>query len=930
MSVSDDSFRLILSNFKKRLTQKEQDDFEFATLDDVRLEMDRIQREQATRKEMMNMPRIQSFLEAMEQFSKVIEVFLNTSEFVAFIWGPMKFVLQVASTWAESFDILLGAYEQIGNQIPLLQQFQAVFNQNPHMRRVLEMIYSDILEFHKRAIRFFSGPVWRQVFRSAWKDFNTRFQNIVNGLRQHSELLQSQANLLHIQQYQADRLAMFDRLDSTEEKQRQEKYVAVMGWVLSAETKLDHDSACEALSEHPESGRWILKNSEFQNWKEADTPVCSILWLNGIPGAGKTVLASVVIESCLSATSSTTSFFYCKYGDKDKNSFLSILKGLLSQLICHSRDLIPFCYDKYLASGELTLVSTSLAKQLLDLFCQKIYRQYIIIDGLDECDESERKLILQFFTSMIDRYDMKEPGRIRVLFISQDVNDIGKALSTAAVIALGPSDNESDIRSFVLTETRKIQVKHDLDNQQVEHIVGSTCRRAQGMFLFVKLVMSNLYAQPTRHHLQEEIKVTRFPQGLGQAYERILSRIKHNSTPVEWKIARKLLGWMICAVRPLKWHEIQGAISIEPESQTVNFDDRRLRIHIRDICGSLVVLRPGDRIELVHSTAKFFITDTGHVRTPIVQCDLAALCMQYLTFECFSEDINQETLVEFAIGGYFAFQDYAVANWSHHFLAMIEAGQSDFAAESDIEETMEELENALNEFTQNFEEDFVQEANVHTSGKACKAFQQRRFHASLQLVWSHVDKHQNKGFEARNNVSLEILGKAFARNRELLEELTSSTNCSSNTQKDLESFYGDKRYKCPRLTCFYFHEGFQDAKCRDLHKNRHERPFQCTSPNCTMVEFGFRSQKEVDKHMKAYHPDEIDEAVTFAAANTVRASTPYVCPVCEKRFTRGFSLRNHIRSHNAERPYACSLGCGKAFTRVNDCKRHEKTVHARR
>ena len=108
----------------------------------------------------------------------------------------------------------------------------------------------------------------------------------MDGLRQHSELLESQANLLHIQQYQADRLAMLDRLDSMEETQRQEKYVAVMGWVLSAETKLDHYSACEARSEYPESGRWILRNSELQNWKEADAPVSSILWLNGIPGAG--------------------------------------------------------------------------------------------------------------------------------------------------------------------------------------------------------------------------------------------------------------------------------------------------------------------------------------------------------------------------------------------------------------------------------------------------------------------------------------------------------------------------------------------------------------------------------------------------------------------------------------------------------------------
>lgn len=134
------------------------------------------------------------------------------------------------------------------------------------------------------------GTVWRQVFRSAWKDFKTRFQHILDGLRQHSELLESQANLLHIQQYRADRLAMLDRLDSMEETQSQKKFTDVMGWVLRAETKLDtkldHHSACEARSEYPESGRWILKNPELQNWKEADTPVSSILWLNGIPGAG--------------------------------------------------------------------------------------------------------------------------------------------------------------------------------------------------------------------------------------------------------------------------------------------------------------------------------------------------------------------------------------------------------------------------------------------------------------------------------------------------------------------------------------------------------------------------------------------------------------------------------------------------------------------
>jgi hypothetical protein len=90
-----DIFQMTLASFKTRLTPQEQDDFRFATLEDVRKVIDSIQNEQESLKTMMNMSRIQSFLEAMEQFGKVIEVFLNVSDFVAFVWGPMKFLLQV-------------------------------------------------------------------------------------------------------------------------------------------------------------------------------------------------------------------------------------------------------------------------------------------------------------------------------------------------------------------------------------------------------------------------------------------------------------------------------------------------------------------------------------------------------------------------------------------------------------------------------------------------------------------------------------------------------------------------------------------------------------------------------------------------------------------------------------------------------------------
>jgi len=56
--------------------------------------------------------------------------------------------------------------------------------------------------------------------------------------------------------------------------------------------------------------------------------------------------------------------------------------------------------------------------------------------------------------------------------------------------------------------------------------------------------------------------------------------------------------------RPLKWHEIQGAISTDTSDYTVDFVGRKSRVHIREMCGSLINDLSGDRLELVHSSAR--------------------------------------------------------------------------------------------------------------------------------------------------------------------------------------------------------------------------------------------------------------------------------------------------------------------------------------
>ncbi|XP_037532528.1 adult enhancer factor 1 [Nematolebias whitei] len=52
---------------------------------------------------------------------------------------------------------------------------------------------------------------------------------------------------------------------------------------------------------------------------------------------------------------------------------------------------------------------------------------------------------------------------------------------------------------------------------------------------------------------------------------------------------------------------------------------------------------------------------------------------------------------------------------------------------------------------------------------------------------------------------------------------------------------------------------------------------------------------------------------------------PYICSVCEKRFSNCSHLAAHIRTHTGERPYMCDT-CKKTFITTSALNRH-KTIH---
>ncbi|KAK7721312.1 hypothetical protein SLS64_001608 [Diaporthe eres] len=123
------------------------------------------------------------------------------------------------------------------------------------------------------------------------------------------------------------------------------------------------------------------------------------------------------------------------------------------------------------------------------LSCSK--RTYIVVDGLDECDTKERKYVVEFFRNTVEALPVADMDSIRCLFVSQDDREARKDLSNIPSINICPSDTKHDIHSFVMIWKDKIESKFgDLQGTRYD-IAKIVTAKAQGMFLFAKLVMEN-------------------------------------------------------------------------------------------------------------------------------------------------------------------------------------------------------------------------------------------------------------------------------------------------------------------------------------------------------------------------------------------------------------------------------------------------------
>jgi Cdc6-like AAA superfamily ATPase len=213
----------------------------------------------------------------------------------------------------------------------------------------------------------------------------------------------------------------------------------------------NHNRACDL--HEPQTGTWLISSPEYEDWANGST---RFLWLHGIPGSGKTVLASFVVENVkqfckTSALHDTALAYYYFYFRRERDEASHLLRWVIAQLCRQSKCIPNQVRELYDAGVEPTTASLVTA---LSIVVRCFNRVYLVLDALDE--SSNRPNLLHVLLQVAGDADFE---KIRLLALSRKETDIERVLERISMnISLQNPRVDEDIRLYIqnqLCEDRK-------------------------------------------------------------------------------------------------------------------------------------------------------------------------------------------------------------------------------------------------------------------------------------------------------------------------------------------------------------------------------------------------------------------------------------------------------------------------------------------
>jgi Cdc6-like AAA superfamily ATPase len=139
------------------------------------------------------------------------------------------------------------------------------------------------------------------------------------------------------------------------------------------------------------TGQWLVSSAEFKAWVETDKRT---LFCPGIPGAGKTILTSIVVEELFTRFENdaniSIAYLYCNYRRQHEQNLEDLFASLLKQFVQEQPsipDSVKTLYDRH--KDKRTRPSLDEILRILQTVAAAYSRVFIIVDALDECQISD-------------------------------------------------------------------------------------------------------------------------------------------------------------------------------------------------------------------------------------------------------------------------------------------------------------------------------------------------------------------------------------------------------------------------------------------------------------------------------------------------------------------------------------------------------------
>ncbi|KAK4694873.1 hypothetical protein P7C71_g2783, partial [Lecanoromycetidae sp. Uapishka_2] len=405
-----------------------------------------------------------------------------------------------------------------------------------------------------------------------------------------------------------------------------------------------------ANSRADSTGGWLLESAEFRDWEAKP----GVLFCKGIPGSGKTILSSLVVDHLRRCQSEGVAIvkIYCRYNDP--LSAEDLIRSVLRQLL-ESLKALPIFVDDHFASD---INRSNLFTHFSTILC--CFRNVkIVVDALDECHE--RVQLVQFLGQRVPN------ATLHVLYTCRiGTSDVERKLEDAVHLEI--RSNETDVRKYIHERLRSNDTIPEFDDSNpdlFDQIVDAILPRLEGMFLLARLYMDLLADLPTQRDIREALRT--LPEGRDKTYVQAWDRV-NAQTARKRELGKQILLWVVNAERPLRLAEMQHALGVREDDDELDTTGFISLSTLTSYCAGLVVVDEQRKIlTLVHATAQeFFDVHKGEL-FPMAHEVMAMTCLTYLNLHNFrAEGALSDSRLFTDRWNRYRLLGYAAVNWGLH------------------------------------------------------------------------------------------------------------------------------------------------------------------------------------------------------------------------------------------------------------------------